>query len=142
MAAYSECWGISSVVAPPVAGWLLEMQGHGVGLWPLLTTLWLATSRLKPGQPVSETEVETCNPCDVLIGYASANNHTTKVQDSTTAIVELPMLFRLVISIALVSKIGIPSWASRLLSSCAQQSKGYDLESLTVKDGNPDKYVK
>lgn len=56
MAAYSECWGISSVVAPPVAGWLLEMQGHGVGLWLLLTTLCLATSRLNPGQPVSATE--------------------------------------------------------------------------------------
>ena len=51
MAAYSECWSISSVVAPPVAGWLLEMQGHGVGLWLLLTTLCLATSRLNPGQP-------------------------------------------------------------------------------------------
>ncbi|MXY63331.1 MAG: MFS transporter [Synechococcus sp. SB0665_bin_28] len=56
MAAYSECWGISAVVAPPVAGWLLEMQGHGVGLWLLLTTLCLAASRLKPGQPVSAIE--------------------------------------------------------------------------------------
>ena len=53
MAAYSECWGISSVVAPPMAGWLLEMQGHGVGLWLLLTILCLATSRLNPGQPDS-----------------------------------------------------------------------------------------
>ena len=51
MAAYSECWGISAVVAPPVAGWLLEKQGHGVGLWLLLTTLCLATSRLNPGRP-------------------------------------------------------------------------------------------
>lgn len=48
MAAYSECWGISSVVAPPVAGWLLEMQGHGVGLWLLLTALCLAASHLDP----------------------------------------------------------------------------------------------
>lgn len=55
MAAYSECWVISSVVAPPVAGWLLEMQGHGVGLWLLLTTLCLAASRLNPGQPDSAT---------------------------------------------------------------------------------------
>lgn len=47
MAAYSECWGISSVVAPPVAGWLLESQGHGAGLWLLLTTLCLATSRIE-----------------------------------------------------------------------------------------------
>jgi len=51
MAAYSECWGISIVVAPPVAGWLLETQGHGVGLWLLLTILCLAASRLNPGQP-------------------------------------------------------------------------------------------
>ncbi|MXW40084.1 MAG: MFS transporter [Synechococcus sp. SB0668_bin_15] len=50
MAAYSECWGISSVVAPPVAGWLLEMQGHGVSLWLLLTALCLAASRLNPDQ--------------------------------------------------------------------------------------------
>ncbi len=52
MAAYSECWAISAVVAPPVAGWLLETQGHGVGLWLLLTTLCLAASRLNPGQSV------------------------------------------------------------------------------------------
>ena len=50
IAAYSECWGISAVVAPPVAGWLLEVQGHGVGLWLLLTALCLVTSRLNPGQ--------------------------------------------------------------------------------------------
>ena len=56
MAAYSECWGISAVVAPPVAGWLLEKQGHGVGLWLLLTTLCLATSRLNPDQPVPTTK--------------------------------------------------------------------------------------
>ena len=56
MAAYSECWGISSVVAPPLAGWLLEQQGHGVGLWLLLTALCLATSRLNPDQPVPATE--------------------------------------------------------------------------------------
>lgn len=53
MAAYSECWVISSAVAPPVAGWLLEMQGHGLWLWLLLTALCLLTSRLNPGQPVS-----------------------------------------------------------------------------------------
>ena len=52
MAMYSECWGISSVVAPPMAGWLLETQGHGVGLWLLLTALCLATSCLHPNQPV------------------------------------------------------------------------------------------
>ena len=58
MAAYSECWGISAVVAPPVAGWLLEMQGHGAGLWLLLTTLSLATSRLNPGQPDSVADAK------------------------------------------------------------------------------------
>ncbi len=56
MAAYSQCWSVSSVVAPPVAGWLLEMQGHGMGLWLLLTTLCLVTSRLNPGQPNSAIE--------------------------------------------------------------------------------------
>lgn len=56
MATYSECWGISSVVAPPLAGWLLEKQGHGVGLWLLLTTLCFAASRLNPDQPVPVTE--------------------------------------------------------------------------------------
>ena len=50
IAAYSQCWSISSVVAPPLAGWLLEIQGHGVGLWLLLTTLCLAASRLDPGR--------------------------------------------------------------------------------------------
>ncbi len=49
MAAYSECWGISSIVAPPAAGWLLEHQSHGLGLWLLLTALCLATSCLNPG---------------------------------------------------------------------------------------------
>ena len=51
MAVYSECWGISSVLAPPVAGWLLEIQGHGLGLWLLLTALCIATSRLNPDRP-------------------------------------------------------------------------------------------
>lgn len=70
MAAYSECWGISIVVAPPVAGWLLETQGHGVGLWLLLTILCLAASRLNPGQPppvlttqpITNPETETSPP--------------------------------------------------------------------------------
>ena len=46
MAAYSGCWGLSSIVAPPLAGWMLEQQGHSLGLWLFFMGLCFASTRL------------------------------------------------------------------------------------------------
>lgn len=37
MALFSQCFALSALVAPPLAGRLLDGQGHGVGIWALLT---------------------------------------------------------------------------------------------------------
>jgi len=36
MALFSQCFAISALVAPLLAGLLLDLQGHGVGLWLLM----------------------------------------------------------------------------------------------------------
>jgi MFS family permease len=36
MALFSQCFAISAFGAPLLAGWLLDRQGHGVGLWSLM----------------------------------------------------------------------------------------------------------
>jgi MFS family permease len=42
MALFSQCFAISAVVAPLLAGALLESQRHGAGLWMAMATLLLA----------------------------------------------------------------------------------------------------
>jgi hypothetical protein len=42
MALYSQCFAISAVLAPLLAGALLENQRHGAGLWMGMATLLLA----------------------------------------------------------------------------------------------------
>jgi len=37
MALFSQCFALSALVAPPLAGGLLDRQGHGAGVWALLT---------------------------------------------------------------------------------------------------------
>jgi len=41
MALFSQCFAISSLVAPPLAGLALDNQGHGSGLWLLFALLCL-----------------------------------------------------------------------------------------------------
>ena len=36
MALFSQCFAVSAFGAPLLAGWLLDAQGHGVGLWLLM----------------------------------------------------------------------------------------------------------
>jgi MFS family permease len=52
MALFSQCFALSSLVAPPLAGLALDRQGHGGGLWLLFTLLCLAgfnlAKRLRP----------------------------------------------------------------------------------------------
>ena len=52
MALFSQCFALSSLLAPPLAGLALDRQGHGGGLWILVTLLCLAgfnrAKRLSP----------------------------------------------------------------------------------------------
>jgi MFS family permease len=41
MALYSQCFALSALVAPLFGGWLLDRQGHGVGLWLSMAVLCL-----------------------------------------------------------------------------------------------------
>ena len=41
MALFSQCFALSAVVAPLVAGHLLDQQGHGLGLWLAMALLCL-----------------------------------------------------------------------------------------------------
>ena len=43
MALFSQCFALSSLVAPLLAGWLLDAQGHGLGVWSSLALACLAT---------------------------------------------------------------------------------------------------
>ena len=43
MALFSQCFALSSLVAPLMAGWLLDAQGHGLGVWMGLALACLAT---------------------------------------------------------------------------------------------------
>jgi len=42
LALFSQCFALSAVLAPLLAGALLETQGHGAGLWLVMATLLLA----------------------------------------------------------------------------------------------------
>lgn len=42
MALFSQCFALSAMVAPPLAGWMLQTQGHGGWLWLLLAAALLA----------------------------------------------------------------------------------------------------
>ena len=33
MALFSQCFALSGLTAPLLGGWLLDLQGHGAGLW-------------------------------------------------------------------------------------------------------------
>ena len=39
---YSQTWAISGISLPPLAGLLMEFQGHGLGLWLVMSGLCLA----------------------------------------------------------------------------------------------------
>jgi MFS family permease len=41
MALFSQCFAVSAIVAPVAAGRLLDLQGHGVGLWLAMALLCL-----------------------------------------------------------------------------------------------------
>lgn len=53
MALFSQCFALSALLAPPLAGMALDAQQHGGGFWILLTLLCLAgfnlSRRLRPG---------------------------------------------------------------------------------------------
>ena len=48
MALFSQCFAISALVAPLAAGWLLDLQGHGAGLWASVAGLCLLGLLLVP----------------------------------------------------------------------------------------------
>lgn len=48
MALFSQCFAISALVAPLAAGWLLDLQGHGAGLWAIVAALCLLGLLLVP----------------------------------------------------------------------------------------------
>lgn len=48
MALFSQCFAISALVAPLAAGWLLDLQGHGAGLWAIVAGLCLLGLLLVP----------------------------------------------------------------------------------------------
>jgi MFS family permease len=43
MALFSQCFALSAIAAPLLAGGLLDGQGHGVGLWLVVSGLCLLT---------------------------------------------------------------------------------------------------
>lgn len=45
---YSQSWAISGIALPPLAGWALDAEGNGVGLWLLLAGLSLLAMLLLP----------------------------------------------------------------------------------------------
>ena len=62
MALFSQCFALSAMLAPPLAGWLLQTHGHGGWLWLLLAAALLAglvpVRRLRrQGVPTSVLEV-------------------------------------------------------------------------------------
>ena len=48
---YSQTWALSGIALPPLAGWLLENQRHGLGLWLLMGGLCLPALALTQGKP-------------------------------------------------------------------------------------------
>lgn len=56
LAFFSQCFALSGLTAPLLGGWLLDRQGHGVGLW-------LATSiALLLGLPLARSLVRSAHP--------------------------------------------------------------------------------
>jgi MFS family permease len=56
LALFSQCFALSGLTAPLVGGWLLDRQGHGMGLWlatsgVLVLGLPLALRLVRPPQP-------------------------------------------------------------------------------------------
>ena len=45
---YSQSWAISGIALPPLAGWALDSEGNGVGLWLVLAGLSLLALSLPP----------------------------------------------------------------------------------------------
>ena len=45
---YSQSWAISGIALPPLAGWALDSEQHGVGLWLVLSGLSLLALSLPP----------------------------------------------------------------------------------------------
>jgi MFS family permease len=43
LALFSQCFAVSAFSAPLLAGWLLDAQGHGLGLWLLMALACLLT---------------------------------------------------------------------------------------------------
>jgi MFS family permease len=41
MALFSQCFALSALMAPLLAGWLLDAQGHGAGLWLVMAVVCL-----------------------------------------------------------------------------------------------------
>jgi MFS family permease len=39
LALFSQCFAVSSFVGPLLAGWLLDLQGHAIGLWLAMAAL-------------------------------------------------------------------------------------------------------
>ena len=48
---YSQTWALSGIALPPLAGWLLEQQRHGLGLWLLMGGLCLPALALTQQKP-------------------------------------------------------------------------------------------
>ena len=54
---YSQSWAISGIALPPLAGWALDSEQHGVGLWLVLSGLSLLALAL-PSQVEDSPEAE------------------------------------------------------------------------------------
>jgi MFS family permease len=50
---YSQTWALSGIALPPLAGWLLEHQRHGLGLWLLMGGLCLPALALTQQKPAA-----------------------------------------------------------------------------------------
>ena len=45
---YSQAWAISGISLPPLAGWMLQSEQHGLGLWLLMGGFSLLALPLTP----------------------------------------------------------------------------------------------
>ena len=45
---YSQAWAISGISLPPIAGWMLQSEQHGLGLWLLMGGFSLLALPLTP----------------------------------------------------------------------------------------------
>ena len=53
---YSQSWAISGIALPPLAGWALDAEQHGVGLWLVLAGLSLLAISIAPQEIDSSGE--------------------------------------------------------------------------------------